>query len=52
MFLESHICELKNLLKSDFTFEKLCRCEVIFKCMRNLYLEKYANNGVILLEVN
>ena len=52
VFLESHICELKNLLKSDFTFEKLCRCEVIFKCMRNLYLEKYANNGVILLEVN
>ena len=29
-----------------------CTCEVIFKCMRNLYLEKYANNGVILLEVN
>ena len=22
VFLESHICELKNLLKSDFTFEK------------------------------
>lgn len=51
-FLHSHIKFLEDLLTADFSMKKMKQCEVLFESMRDVYMEKYTNREVILLEGN
>lgn len=48
--LESYVHELRELISSDFSLDKLQRCKAIFSDMREVYIGKYAK-PIMLMEV-
>lgn len=48
--LQTYINDLRSLVTSGFSLEKLQKCENLFKSMRDIYMEKYAKT-VMLMEV-
>lgn len=52
LFLHPYIKLLEDFWASDFSMKKMKQCEVLFESMRDVYVKKYINRGVILLEGN